>query len=455
MKKRREEMLTAPVEKIICRMALPTILGMLVTAVYSMTDTFFVGLLKNTTLTAAVGIVFYFMSLVQAAGFLFGYGSGNYIARCIGRNEEESAKKMAATGLVFSIGAGVLIMGAGYLFLPGLIHVLGGGASTELMKAAREMMQVFLIGVPGMTGAFCLYNQLRLEGNAGRAILGMGTGMLLNIILDPVFILGMKMGVSGAALATVIGQYVGLAVLWLISFCGECISVRLPHCVLEKDILKELFLGGTPNFLRQSITTISGICLNHAAGFYGDSAIAAFTVSNRILSMLIAGVIGFGQGYQSVCAVNFGAGKQNRVKRGFDFCVRVSTIVLLIVAAGTAVFAPELVHIFTKEEAVCSLGIKILRWQCVAIPFMGYTTIVGMFLQNIGQFGKAAVVTSLRQGILFLPFLIVLPVFLGMEGVVAAQPLADLFAFPVAFLIGTRQMKNLVKDEKKEWKKTA
>lgn len=443
MKKRREEMLTVPVEKLICRLALPTILGMLVTAVYSMTDTFFIGLLKNTTLTAAVGIVFYFMSLVQAVGFLFGYGSGNYIARCIGQDDEENAGRMAATGFVFAVGAGILIMGAGYLFLPELINILGGGASPELNKATREMLLVFLTGVPGMTGALCLYNQLRLEGNVGRAILGMGTGMLLNMVLDPVFILGADMGVAGAALATVIGQYVELIALWVISFRGECIPVRPVYCVMEKEILKELFCGGSPNFLRQSITTISGILLNHIAGFYGDTAIAAFTVSNRILAMLTAGVIGFGQGYQSVCAVNFGAGKQNRVKRGFYFCVIVSTIMLLIAAMGAAVFAPKLVNIFAEEKAVCTLGVRILRWECVVLPFMGYTTLAGMFLQNVGQFGRAAIVTSLRQGILFIPILIILPRFLGLEGVIAAQPLADLLAFPISVIIGTRQMKRL------------
>lgn len=443
MKKRREEMLTAPVEKLICRMALPTILGMLVTAVYSMTDTFFIGQLKSTTLTAAVGIVFYFMSLVQAVGFLFGYGSGNYIARCIGKDDEENAGRMAATGFVFAVGAGILIMGAGYLFLPELINILGGSASTELNEATREMLLVFLTGVPGMTGTLCLYNQLRLEENVGRAILGMGTGMLLNMVLDPIFIIGIDMGVSGAAFATVIGQYVGLIVLWFISFSGDCIPVRPVYCVMEKEILKELFCGGSPNFLRQSITTISGIILNHVAGFYGDTVIAAFTVVNRILSMLTAGVIGFGQGYQSVCAVNFGAGKRNRVERGFYFCVFVSTLVLIILAFGTAVFAPRLVDLFVEEKAACMLGTQILRWECVALPFMGYTTLAGMFLQNIGQFGKAAAVTSLRQGLLFIPLLIVLPRFLGIEGVIGAQPLADLFAFPIAVIIGTRQMKRL------------
>lgn len=441
MKKRREEMLTSPVEKLVCRMALPTILGMLATAVYSMTDTFFIGLLKDAALTAAVGIVFYFMSLVQAVGFLFGYGSGNYIARCIGGDDEESAGRMAATGFLFAVGTGLVIAGAGYVFLPKLIELLGGGASAALQKACREMLRVFLTGVPGMTGALCLYNQLRLEGSVGSAIKGMGMGMLLNMVLDPIFILGFHMGVSGAALATVIGQYAALFVLWAISFRGEHIPVKPVQYTIEKTILRELFCGGSPNFLRQSITTLSGILLNHVAGSYGDTAIAAFAVTNRILSMLTAGVIGFGQGYQSVCAVNFGAGKMERVKRGFYFCVFVSTAVLTAAAVGAAAFAPGLVGIFAKEEAVRMLGVRILRYECLALPFMGYTTLAGMFLQNIGQFGRAAAVTTLRQGSLFIPLLVSLSLLMGLHGIVLAQPVADFLAFPIALVITVGQMK--------------
>lgn len=435
MNQRREEMLTAPVEKLICRLALPTILGMLATAVYSMTDTFFIGLLKSAALTAAVGIVFCFMSLVQAVGFLFGYGSGNYIARCIGRGDNENAERMAATGCLFAIGAGVLIMVAGYAFLPELITILGGDTSQELKKASDEMLRVFLTGVPGMTGALCLYNQLRLEGSAGSAIVGMGVGMLLNMVLDPVFILGLHMGVSGAALATVIGQYAGLITLWRISFRGEHIAVNPARFTVRKALLRELFSGGSPNFLRQSITTVSGILLNHVAGKYGEEAIAAFTVANRILSMLTAGVIGFGQGYQSVCAINYGAGRYERVNRGFRFCVTISTILLTLTAISAAVFAPELVGAFSDQETVCTMGIKILRYECLAFPFMGYTTLAGMFLQNIGQFPKAATVTSLRQGILFIPLLVIFPRFWELTGIMLVQPAADLLAFPIALMI--------------------
>lgn len=441
MRKRREEMLTAPVEKLICRMAIPTILGMLVTAVYSMTDTFFIGLLGNATLTAAVGVVFYFMSVVQAVGFLFGYGSGNYIARCIGREDEESAGRMAATGCVLAVGLGILIMLAGWMCLPWLVSVLGGNASPELEVETGKMLKMFLLGVPGMTGALCLYNQLRLEGSMGGAITGMGVGMLLNMVLDPVFILVLRMGVSGAALATVIGQYAGFIVLWLYSLRGECIPVKIGSISFEKALIKEMFCGGAPNFIRQSITTVSGILLNHIAGGCGADMIAAFTVVQRIVSMLTAGVIGFGQGFQSVCAVNFGAGRMDRVKRGFRFCVKIATITLSMMGLVVGIFAPGLVGIFGREASVCRLGIRILRLECMALPFMGYTTLAGMLLQNIGQFGKAAVVTSLRQGILFLPLIAILPSLFGMTGVMLVQPLADLLAFPVALVIGEKQIK--------------
>ena len=447
MKNRREEMLSAPVEKLICSLALPTILGMLATAVYSMTDTFFIGMLEDASLVAAVGIVFYFMSLVQAVGFLFGYGSGNYIARCIGREDKEGALRMAAAGVIFAVGTGLVIMGTAYAFLPELVRLLGGGVSVELRNACRDMLSVFLSGVPGMTGALCLYNQLRLQGDAGSAILGMGIGMALNMVLDPFFIFGLHMGISGAALATVTGQYAGLAALWMISFKGERIPVNPKYFMIDGTILRELFCGGSPNFLRQSITTFSGILLNHVAGAYGETVIAAFTVTNRITAMLTAGVVGFGQGYQSVCAVNYGAGRMDRVKRGFRFCVTVATVVLTLGAACGIIFAPFMVGVFAKEESVCLLGTKILRYECLAFPMMGYTTVAGMFLQNIGRFGKAAMVTSLRQGILFIPLLMLLPRLAGLKGVILVQPIADFLAFPIAFMLATRQLKNFMYEE--------
>lgn len=443
MSKRREDMLSVPVEKLICRLALPTILGMLVTAVYSMTDTFFIGLLKDPALVAAVGVVFCFMSLVQAVGFLFGYGSGNYMARCIGKGDEEGAVRMAATGFLFAVCTGMGIMGAAYAVLPGLVELLGGSASSELEKACTEMLQVFLTGVPGMTGALCLYNQLRLQGSAGSAILGMGLGMLLNMVLDPVFILGLHMGVSGAALATVTGQYAAVIVLWGITCRGGHIPLKPGRFRIDRTILRELFCGGSPNFLRQSITTLSGILLNHVAGAYGDTMIAAFTVTGRITSVLTAGVIGFGQGYQSVCAVNFGAGRTDRVKRGFRFCVLVTTLVLTLGAVCGSLFAPQLVGIFEQEEAVYAMGIRILHCECLAFPLIGYTTMAGMFLQNIGQFGRASAVTSLRQGLLFIPLLMLASRLSGIDGIILVQPLADVLAFPIALILAAGQLKKM------------
>ena len=351
---------------------------------------------------------------------------------------------MAAAGVIFAVGTGLAIMGTAYAFLPELVRLLGGGVSVELKDACRDMLSVFLSGVPGMTGALCLYNQLRLQGDAGSAILGMGIGMGLNMVLDPVFIFGFHMGISGAALATVTGQYAGLAALWMISFKGERIPVNPKYFIIDGTILRELFCGGSPNFLRQSITTFAGILLNHVAGVYGETVIAAFTVTNRITAMLTAGVVGFGQGYQSVCAVNFGARRMDRVKRGFRFCVTVATVVLTLGAACGIIFAPLMVGVFAKEESVCLLGIKILRYECFAFPMMGYTTVAGMFLQNIGRFGRAAMVTSLRQGILFIPLLILLPRLAGLKGVILVQPIADFLAFPIAFMFTTRQLKSFM-----------
>ena len=431
IEQKREEMLTAPIEKIICSMAIPTILGMLMMAFYNMTDTFFVGMLHKVELTAAVGIIFSFLSMVQAVGFLFGYGSGNYMARKLGKGRQHDAEIMAATGFVFSVVTGIIIMILGYLLTDSLVGLLGGSATEGLKQSCLEMLWVFLAGVPAMTGSLCLYNQLRLEGNAGKAILGMGTGMILNMLLDPILILGLHMGIQGAALATVIGQYVGIVTLLYIIKKGDYVQIKLCKLTLQGDIIKELFFGGMPNFLRQFITTIMGILLNHIAGRYGSETIAAFTITNRIIAMMTMGVIGFGQGFQSVCAYNYGAGLIERVKKGFEFCVKVTTCILLLIAGIGFLNAEVLVNVFTDDKIVIENGLKILRFSCIAIPFMGYTTMKGMLLQNIGKFGKATLVTSLRQGILFPVFVLALPLLWGIEGVMWAQPIADIAAFCV------------------------
>ena len=295
-----------PIYPLLVKMSIPSMIGMIVSTVYSMTDTYFVGKLNNVDLTASVGIVFSFVSVIQAIGFWFGYGSGNYISRCLGKKDIKSAEKMAATGVLMAIITGFLIMLIGLPFIDKLSVILGT-ESGELHAATVRYLRITIITVPFMLISNVLYNQLRLAGSAKDSMLGLLVGMLLNMALDPVFILLMNMDVAGAALASMAGQVTGCIVLTISAGRKGNIKIDLRKAELSGGIIKEILAGGAPNFCRQGISSISSVMLNNVAGVFGNYAIAALTVAIRIAYIAYALVIGFGQGFQPICAINYGA----------------------------------------------------------------------------------------------------------------------------------------------------
>lgn len=427
---------TKPVSGIILKMAVPTILGMLVTAIYNMTDTYFVSLLHDVRKTAAVGVIFSFMAVVQACGFLFGHGSGNFMSRLLGKREEEKADEVAATGMVFSVITGIVLAVLGFLLWQPLIQLLGGNKTPELAMACKSYLLCLLPSLPAMTGALTLNNQLRLQGSAKDGMIGMMAGMILNMLLDPIFILEFHMGIAGAGIATTIGQYVTIAILLFMSKKNGNIQIKLQNFRMSREYVKEILGGGSPNFLRQSITSVAAILLNQAAGVYGEEALAAYTITNRITVIAFSVVIGFGQGFQPVCGFNYGAKLYDRVKKAFHFSIFAVTGFLVILTAIQYGKAEALMSIFSDNETVVLTGAKILRYQCISMIFLGYYTIAGMMLQNIGQFFKAAVVSAARQGIFFIPLILILPICFGFEGVILAQPIADILAFLMSLVMG-------------------
>ena len=298
--KKREEKIQRltndPIYPLLVKMAVPSMIGMIVSTVYSMTDTYFVGKLDNVDLTASVGIVFSFVSVIQAIGFWFGYGSGNYISRCLGKKDTQSAERMAATGVMMAILTGIVILAAGLFLIRPLASLLGAG-SGELYDATVRYLRITIITVPFMLISNVLYNQLRLAGSAKDCMSGLLVGMLLNMLLDPVFILWLKMDVAGAAIASMIGQIAGVIVLFMITFRNGNIRIDLKKASLNVDSIKEILTGGAPNFCRQGISSISSVMLNNAAAVFGNYAIAALTIALRISYIAYALVIGFGQGF--------------------------------------------------------------------------------------------------------------------------------------------------------------
>ena len=436
-----EQMTKEPVEGLICRLAVPCIISMLVTAFYNMADTFFVGMLKSNAATGAVGVVFSMMAIIQAVGFFFGQGSGNYISRCLGEKRYDEASNMAATGFFSALATGTLICVIGQLFLDELAYLLG---STEtILPYTRDYLRVILIGAPWMTASLVLNNQLRFQGGATYAMVGITTGAVLNIILDPIMIFWMDLGVAGAGWATIISQFVSFCLLLLGCSRGGNISISPRNFRFDLHYYKMIFRGGLPSLSRQSLASFATICLNHAAGPYGDAAIAAMGVVQRVMMFGASTMLGFGQGFQPVCGFNYGARLYSRVKKGFWFCVKVSTAALAVVGALGWFFAPELIAIFRDDPDVIAFGTAALRFQCVTFPVQGWIVMANMMEQSMGRTVPATFLSVARQGFFFIPAVLALPLFLQEAGIQMAQSVADVLTVLCAIPIHIHVLKSL------------
>ena len=437
---RRDLLTKTPIPKLILSMSVPTIISMLVTAIYNTADTFFVGRI-STSATAAVGIVFTVMALVQAIGFFCGHGSGNYLSRMLGAGNHKEADEMASTGFALAIIIGIVIAVVGNLFISDLAYMIGATETT--LTDTENYMRIILIGAPFMIGQFVINNQLRFQGSAVYAMVGLMCGAVMNMGLDPLLIFVFGLGVRGAAIATVAGQMTSFFVLYLGSKKGENIKLKFKNIHMNAHYLKEIVNGGAPSLFRQGMAAISTLLLNKAAGSLGgDAAIAGMSITTRVMMMLLSALIGFGQGYQPVCSFNYGAGLKKRVREGYFFCVKYSTIFLTIVAVICVAFAPQIIGIFRDDEEVIAVGRVALRCQAFVLPLSGCLVISNMMLQSIGKGVKASITSSARNGIFFIPLILILPRLFGLLGVEITQACADILSLFITLpLAGTEIVK--------------
>lgn len=444
---KRKYLTEEKIPTLVLNMAVPSIISMLITSFYNMADTFFVGQI-GTTATAAVGVIFPLMSIIQALGFTFGHGSGNYISRKLGQGEVEDAKKMAATGFVSALVAGAIFGLVGLILLDGLVGILG--ATPTIAPYARQYAMYILIGTPFMASSLVLNNQLRFQGSAFFGMIGMGVGAVLNIALDPLFIFVLDMGVSGAALATILSQIVSFCLLLRGCTRGGNIAISLKNFSPSWARYKEIARGGTPSLFRQGLGSVATICLNFAAGIYGDAAIAGMSIVTRVLQFANSAIIGLGQGFQPVCGFNYGAKLYGRVRKAFWFTVSLAFCVLLIGSIVGIAFAPQIIAIFRKEDLeVIKIGALSLRLQCIFLPLSAFVVGSNMMLQTIGKPVKASISAAARTGLFFVPAILILPQFFGLLGVQMSQAVADLCSFVLCVpLAGTTllEMKRLEKE---------
>ena len=434
-------MTTQPVKKLVLRLAGPTIASMLISSLYNMADTFFVGRI-GTFATAGVGLIFPLMTVMQAFGFFFGQGSGNYVSRALGANRIEDAERMAATGFFCALGMGALIFGLGQVFSTPVLRVLGadpGRVAQETVDHARAYYTTLLFGAPFVLSSCVLNNQMRFQGNAFFSMIGLVSGAVLNIGLDPLFIFVFNMGVMGAAAATVVSQAFSFCVLYLGTLRSDTLKIKVKNLTPNGHYLKNILAGGLPSLLRQGFGSVATLCLNAAAAAavplsQADAAIAAFSVVSRVMFFVFSALLGFGQGFQPVCGYNWGARKFDRVREGYLFCIQVGVTALLLISTCTFLFARPIVSLFRDDPEVIRMGTVAMRCQSCSLPLMAVVAMSNMLFQTTGKAVRATILAIARQGMVFIPCVLLLPRVIdpAIWGVYLAQPIADVITFLTA-----------------------
>ena len=450
---RADMMLNQPLNQVIPRLAVPTIISMLVTAIYNMADTYFVSRI-STEASAAVGVVFSAMAIIQALAFTLGMGSGANVSQALGAGREEEAKRLVAVGFFTAFAVGLVLALAGNIDPEGLVVLIG--ATPECVPDAVQYARYIFMAAPFMMCSFVMNNHLRFQGMAMYAMIGISSGGILNMLLDPLLIFGFGLGTAGAALATAISQFCSFTILLLIANRREgLLHYSFRNFRPSRRMYGRILYTGFPSLGRQGIAAIATIFLNRVAGtitpdpVMNTAAIAAMSISNRFVLFVNSAVIGFGQGFQPVAAFCFGAKRYRRVRDAYWYCGKVATVILLCLSAIAMIFSEQIIRFFRGEDPlVVSIGVGALRMQLCTLPLWGFYVMSNMCTQSIGYGFSSTIISSARQGIFLIPAVLILPALFGITGLQAAQPAADVLAFILALLIMRRVMKKLENMEK-------
>lgn len=443
-----EKMTQTPVPALVVQLSVPTIISMLATNIYNMVDTAFVGQLGNSA-SGAVGIVFGFMAILQAFGFMFGQGAGNMISRKLGMKDEESASALASTGFFLALCSGVVIGIIGLIWLNPLVMLLG--STRTIAPYAETYISCILVAAPFVVSSFVMNNILRYEGMAVLGMIGLLTGGILNICGDAVFMFGFHMGIFGAGLSTALSQVVSFCILLSMFLTGktQC-RLSIHRITLDWRQLLDIVETGLPSMLRQGLTSFTTVLLNGQAKVYGDVAIAAMSIVSRIIMFVFSIVIGIGQGFQPVSGFNYGAGKYSRVRKAFRFTLILSEVVLIMVTVVVMLCSNDLIQLFRDDVQVVEIGTRALRLQCIALLFLPVSMVTEMQLQSTGQKFSASLLSSLRSGVYFIPVLLLLAKYRGLAGIQEAQPLAFVLSFFTSLIFAVWFFRRLPKVDRED-----
>lgn len=437
------KMTETPVQKLVATLAIPTVISMLVTNIYNLVDTAFVGTLGNSA-SGAVGVVFGYMSILQAMGFMCGQGAGSIMARSLGTKDVKRATRYTSTGFFMALFLGAVVGLISLLTLDSL--VIGLGSTETIAPYAKTYIFWIILAAPFQTASLTLNNLLRYEGRAKLGMIGLMTGAILNIAGDAFLIFVLDWGMTGAAVSTAVSQLISFVILVAMFMIGKTqTTLKLSEVDLRMETVGNIVATGFPSMLRQALNSVATILLNSSASVYGDAAVAAMSVVSRINFFVMSLAIGIGQGFQPVSSFNYGAGKFERVKKAYWFTFGLSEVILVIVTIPVAVFAEPLVRIFRDDTQVVEYAVRALQLHCLALVLVPITMVTEMGFQSTGQRVWASISSALRSGIIFIPMVLILPRIRGMAGVQEAQPLSTAIAFVICLFLSRQFLRHVDK----------
>ena len=424
-----DKMMKTPLVKLIVSLGIPTTISMLVTSLYNMADTYFVGTLGESP-QAATGILFTLQAIIQAVAFMLGQGSGTLVSKALADRNKEEASEYVSTGFFTGIFIGSVFLILGLLFLNPLMRVLG--STDTILPYARQYGACVLISCPIVMGSFVLNNNLRYEGKSFYSMIGLVSGGLINIFLDYLMVVVFETGILGAGIATAVSQTISFSILFY--FFKKMGESKIRFTFMSKNIHTYLTIMkvGFPALVRQGLASFSGGLLNNITRPFGDAAIAAMSVANRFSMFVMCVGLGIGQGYQPVAAFNYQAKHYDRVKRGLLATMAIGFCMVACLAIPSIFLAEHIVYAFQKSPAVMEVGVLPLRAACVGAMFLPLSIPVNMLYQSTRQVKVSTFLSMMRNGLMFIPTLLITTHFWGLLGVQISQPVADMFTGIVA-----------------------
>jgi putative MATE family efflux protein len=451
------KMTQTPVAKLVVSLGVPTMLNMMVTSLYNLADTYFVSGISEQA-TGAVNVVLSLMSIIQAIGFTLGMGAGSIVSRLLGQRKQKEADTVATSAFFCALLFGVIVGVFGLIFLTPLMWTLGAteetGVPVTTLEYARQYSRFILISAPFMCMSFVLNNLLRAQGKALLSMVGLVTGAVVNVALDPVLIYTCNLGMTGAALATCISQILSFGILLYIFLSGKTIArIRLSCISKSFSVYFDVLSTGFPSFCRQILASLCTVLLNWAVKPY-DGGLAALGVVQKVFMFAFSISLGIGQGYQPVLGYNHSAKRYDRVKSAYLFTLAFSTCLMFVFAVVCGIFATKIMDTFLENENSIAIGSTALRLQCICMPLLPLNFMAGVTYQAVGSKIGAAVLSVSRQGLFYIPAVLILPNAIGLFGVQSAQAVSDFcsafFALPFTFAFFKSLKKLQLENEKQE-----